>query len=250
MVSLCYCDDSQNSPDAFISLILGKVFIQKSDADHWSRARINQTVVSEDQIRCDKKSRCEIKIGKQQVLRIGELTSIIVKNQINEPEIEVKTGRIWLNIILEGEKLNLRTPTSVASIRGTVYRADADSNATQFRVYEGEVGISTLNDKGEISSDSVFVLTLGQEFVITNDAEKFIEEDKQKQSQFIEDDRSQFEKFLREQEQGFKKYKEIDQGDFKKYQSFQVLQRSFDPELDQKDEWVDWNKGRDNSVKR
>jgi len=245
-----YCEIKPDASQAYISLILGQVSIQKSGDDQWSRARMNQAINQNDEIRCEKKSRCEIKIGKKKVLRIGELTSIIIKDQIDEPEIEVRSGQIWLNIILDGKKLNLRTPTSVASIRGTIYRADADINASQFRVYEGEVGISPLGDDGEIIPDSLFVIGLGQEFVIANDAGKYLQQDKEKREQFIEDDRSMFEKFLRQEAQKLEEFKSTDLKDFKKFQSYQIIQRSFDPELDQKDEWVKWNQELDKNVKR
>lgn len=244
------CGIKPDSSEAFISLILGQVSIQKSNADQWSPAKINQAVGPVDKIRCEKKSRCEIKIGPKKILRVGELSSIIIKEQINQPEIEVKRGRIWLNIILEGEKLNLRTPTSVASIRGTVYRADASDNASQFRVYEGEVGISPLDENGDILDDSTFIISPGQEFVIANDAKKFIEQDKQMRSQYLEDQKSQFEEFMRQDAQKQAAFKAIDQKDFEAFKSYQVLKRAFDPDLDQKDEWVKWNKELDQAVTR
>jgi len=249
-VKCSYCEIKPEASHAYISLILGKVFIQKSGDDQWSRAKMNQSINQNDEIRCEKKSRCEIKIGKKKVLRIGELTSIVIKDQIDEPEIEVRTGRIWLNILLDGKKLNLRTPTSVASIRGTIYRADANSNASQFRVYEGEVGISPLAESGEIIPDSLFVIGQGQEFVIANDAEKYMKQDKEKREQFIEDDRSMFEKFLRQEAQNLEEFKSMDLKDFKEFKSYQIVQRSFDTDLDQKDDWVKWNKELDQNVKR
>ncbi len=245
-----FCEIKSDASQAHISLILGQVSIQKSGDDQWSTARMNQLINQNDEIRCEKKSRCEIKIGNKQVLRIGELTSIIIKDQLDEPEIEVRSGRIWLNILLDGKKLNLRTPTSVASIRGTIYRAEADINASQFRVYEGEVGISPIGENGEIIPDTLFVIGLGQEFVIANDAEKYMEQDKEKRDQFIKDDRSMFEKFLQQEAQNLEEFKAMDLKDFIEFQSYQISQRSFDLNQDQKDEWVKWNKKLDEYVKR
>jgi len=250
IVGLCQSASAAEQESAFISLVLGNVSIQKSEADQWIKARLNQVVKPNDKIRCEKRSRCEIKIGKKKVLRIGELTSIIIKGQAKDSEIEVKNGRIWLNILLDGEKLNLRTPTSVASIRGTIYRVDADTNASQFRVYEGEVGISPLDDNGEIIQDSVFVIHLGEEFVIANDAQKFIQQDEKEKTQFIENDRSLFEKFLRQDAQDREEFESTDEDDFKEFQSYQILQRTFDSEEDQKDEWVKWNQELDEAVQR
>ncbi len=133
-----------------INFILGSsndVTIMRAGNPAWENAKLYSAIYNGDQIKTNKESRCETKLHEQGLIRIGENTTFTFqKDKLNKNfNAEIAGGRIWANI----QKLNrrssfqVRTPTAVCSIRGTIYRIDADSS-TKVMVYQGSVDVGPL----------------------------------------------------------------------------------------------------------
>ena len=133
-----------------INFILGgknDVAIIRSGMSNWQEAKLYSSIYKGDRIKTSKESRCETKLYDQSVIRIGENTTFIFKDDKlnNNFSTEIKKGRLWANIrkISRRTKFQVRTPTAVCSIRGTIYRIDADSS-TKVMVYRGAVDVGPL----------------------------------------------------------------------------------------------------------
>ena len=137
-----------DQPFGKISLPLGKVEF-KSDTD-WIRAKPNQPVFQGNMIRTQAKSRCEITLTGGGKVRIGEnseleLNEADVKPMVKNFNANLKKGNVWVSAKAAfGEKKNIaiRTPTAVAAIRGTKYRAKAGDNESAVLVYDGKVDVN------------------------------------------------------------------------------------------------------------
>ncbi len=143
--------DSGKTEFGKITLPLGRVSVQSQGDDGWKRAMPKKTVYVGDKIRTLAKSRCEISLRGGGKLRIGEnseleLTSADVKPMKKEFNANLTKGNIWVSAKAAfGEKKNVsvRTPTAVAAIRGTTYRATADSSESSVLVYSGAVDVNS-----------------------------------------------------------------------------------------------------------
>ena len=136
-------------PFGKISLPLGKVEVSTGD-NKWSRAKPNQPVFEGNVIRTQAKSRCEITLTGGGKIRIGEKSEL----ELNEADVKpmsknfnanLKKGNIWVSAKAAfGEKKNIavRTPTAVAAIRGTKYRAKAGDDESSVLVYDGKVDVN------------------------------------------------------------------------------------------------------------
>ena len=136
-------------PFGKISLPLGKVDVSTAE-NKWSRAKPNQPVFEGNVIRTQVKSRCEITLTGGGKLRIGEQSEL----ELNEADVKpmaksfnanLKKGNIWVSAKAAfGEKKNIavRTPTAVAAIRGTKYRAKAGDDESSVLVYDGKVDVN------------------------------------------------------------------------------------------------------------
>ena len=136
-------------PFGKISLPLGKVEVSTAD-NKWSRAKPNQPVFEGNIIRTQVKSRCEITLTGGGKVRIGEKSEL----ELNEADVKpmsknfnanLKKGNIWVSAKAAfGEKKNIavRTPTAVAAIRGTKYRAKAGDDESSVLVYDGKVDVN------------------------------------------------------------------------------------------------------------
>ena len=136
-------------PFGKITLPLGKVDVSTA-VNKWSRAKPNQPVFEGNVIRTQVKSRCEITLTGGGRLRIGEQSEL----ELNEADVKpmsknfnanLKKGNIWVSAKAAfGEKKNIavRTPTAVAAIRGTKYRAKAGDDESSVLVYDGKVDVN------------------------------------------------------------------------------------------------------------
>jgi len=136
-------------PFGKITLPLGKVDVSTAE-NKWSRAKPNQPVFEGNVIRTQVKSRCEITLTGGGRLRIGEQSEL----ELNEADVKpmsknfnanLKKGNVWVSAKAAfGEKKNIavRTPTAVAAIRGTKYRAKAGDDESSVLVYDGKVDVN------------------------------------------------------------------------------------------------------------
>ncbi|MDP6396356.1 MAG: FecR family protein [Candidatus Marinimicrobia bacterium] len=102
-------------------------------------------------MRTKPKSRAEITLNGGGKVRIAEnseleLTEANVKPMQKDFNANLNKGKVWVAATAAfGEKKNVavRTPTAVAAIRGTKYRANAGEEESEVLVYEGKVDINT-----------------------------------------------------------------------------------------------------------
>ena len=133
-----------------ISLPLGKVEVQSGGAGDWTKAKPNFPVKEGDIIRTLAKSRCEITLVGGGKVRIGENAELVLSAANVKPmeknfNASLKKGNIWVSAKAAfGEKKNVsvRTPTAVAAIRGTKYRAKAGEDESEVLVYDGKVDVN------------------------------------------------------------------------------------------------------------
>jgi hypothetical protein len=133
-----------------ISLPLGKVEVQAAGGEAWEKAKPNRPVFEGDVIRTAPKSRAEITLQGGGKVRIGEnseleLTAANVKPMTKNFSANLKKGNIFVSARAAfGEKksVSVRTPTAVAAIRGTKYRAKAGDDESEVLVYRGKVDVN------------------------------------------------------------------------------------------------------------
>ena len=133
-----------------ISLPLGKVEVQAAGGDAWEKAKPNRPVFEGDVLRTSAKSRAEITLQGGGKVRIGpesilELIEVNLKPMAKDFSANLKKGNIFVSAKAAfGEKKNIsvRTPTAVAAIAGTKYRAKAGEDESEVLVYDGKVDVN------------------------------------------------------------------------------------------------------------
>ncbi len=142
-----------------ISFILGRaqdVQIKNKSAKTWSNATLKMIVLNADLIRTKTESRCEVTLLDGSVVRIGEnsefeFTDASIKKNSKKVNAQLKRGRIWSNVTklrAKQEGFQIKTPTAVCAVRGTIYRIDADSS-TKCLVYDGTVDVGPTSFWGQ-----------------------------------------------------------------------------------------------------
>ena len=140
-----------------ISLPLGRVQVQKGGVGEFKRAMPRMSIQEKDVVKTLAKSRCEITLVGGGKLRIGEnseleITEANVKPMEKNFGATLKKGDAWVAAKAAfGEKKNVavRTPTAVAAIRGTTYRAKAGNDESSVLVYDGKVDVNAASNVSE-----------------------------------------------------------------------------------------------------
>ena len=141
-----------------ISLPLGRVQVQKGGSGDFKRAMPKMSIQEKDVVKTLAKSRCEITLVGGGKLRIGEnseleITEANVKPMEKNFGATLKKGDAWVAAKAAfGEKKNVavRTPTAVAAIRGTTYRAKAGNDESSVLVYDGKVDVNAASNVNEV----------------------------------------------------------------------------------------------------
>ncbi|OQX95595.1 hypothetical protein B6I21_04580 [candidate division KSB1 bacterium 4572_119] len=122
----------------------GDIKVNHQGQRTWSNARLFSPVYNGDRFRTLSESRCEIRLAKKGTIRIGENADFTFKHDpiTGKGNSTLKKGRFWASIkgLFKQNRFQIRTPTAVCSIRGTIYRIDADSS-TKVLVYDGAVDV-------------------------------------------------------------------------------------------------------------
>ena len=133
-----------------VTLPLGRVQVQKGGTGAFKKAMPRMPIHEKDIVKTLAKSRCEITLVGGGKLRIGqnselEITEANVKPMEKNFGAALKKGDVWVAAKAAfGEKKNVavRTPTAVAAIRGTKYRAKAGEDESSVLVYDGKVDVN------------------------------------------------------------------------------------------------------------
>ncbi|MFB3925285.1 MAG: FecR domain-containing protein [Syntrophales bacterium] len=139
--------------EARITLLEGTASIMADGQKAWRPLAVGMTLKGGDQVNIENKSRMEIRLPDQSVLRFADNTRFkIQKIDISRESnartavINVALGKTWANVNKSfGVKPNyeIASRNAVCGVRGTVYRMNVEDNQSVLvRVYEGEVNVS------------------------------------------------------------------------------------------------------------
>jgi hypothetical protein len=141
-----------------VSFLIGgpnDVQIKHKELQDWSPAKLNTSVLSGDAMQTKQESRCEVKLLDGSVIRIGEntlfeFTEASISKSTKNVKSELKKGQVWSNLtkVKSKEGFQIKAPTAVCAVRGTIYRVDADST-TKCLVYDGSVYVGPVGFWGQ-----------------------------------------------------------------------------------------------------
>lgn len=143
----------------------GRVKKRTSQETDWINAEKNTPVNSGDRIRTYKRSRAELELLQLDIIRMAPETTIDIvklyeetKGKSKETKIDLQQGDIWAKLGKKDAtmKFDITSPVAGAAITGTVLRmgVGADSS-TQLKVYSGEVRISNVPEKTNITPQEI-----------------------------------------------------------------------------------------------
>lgn len=125
-------------------------------------ATLKMAVQTGDIVTTKPESRCEITLQDGAIVRIGENSTFQfneanLKKKNQKVKAELSGGNVWVNLskTVTGKKdFQIKAPTAVCAVRGTIYRIEADS-ATTCVVYDGAVAVGPVGLWGKTTPKSL-----------------------------------------------------------------------------------------------
>ncbi|MCL1864678.1 MAG: FecR domain-containing protein [Spirochaetes bacterium] len=184
------CSIKESEEHTVIAFMIGDV--KKNNVE----TEIGDTVKEDDTITTGYNSFCDIQIG-ESIIRIKPHSKMTIaslfNNDITNTTINLDSGKILCKAkkLLENESFVVKTPTTVAAVRGTQFIVEADKKlTTRIKVFEGKVKVAKRVKQLETSLDKVMsyapVVQQEEKVVITADeiqkAEKIVDASLKKQT--------------------------------------------------------------------
>ncbi|HWR58839.1 MAG TPA: tetratricopeptide repeat protein [Thermodesulfovibrionales bacterium] len=129
--------------------VQGNVEAKRSGVTEWKSVRLDDTYCAGDTIRVQERSRADILLANDVVLRLDQGTAVTISG--------AETGKTFLIDLLNGaahffsrfrRSLTVITPFVNATVEGTEFLVRVDSDRTFISIYEGHV--SALNESGNL----------------------------------------------------------------------------------------------------
>jgi len=138
-----------------ITLLEGQVQVKKAGETEWSSARPNMILSENDQIRVLAKSRAELILDNQSVMRLSENTWLTMRKLEEEAATRKETasmrlslGKLWTRtakLFNPSSRFDVTTPTAIAGVMGTVYQVRvAEDKSTNIQVFQGAVNVYSI----------------------------------------------------------------------------------------------------------
>lgn len=132
-------------PEPTVSYLVGTVQVKR--AGKTFPARVSMACKTGDTLVSSKASRLELRYPDNTLLRLDENARLVLTQRTpGKPEPTLLIGKTWANVKRLGQTgtgFGVRTPTSVAAVRGTVFGVDAADSTSRVRLYEGKVDVAS-----------------------------------------------------------------------------------------------------------
>jgi phage tail protein X len=145
-------DTQVRAQKGVITYLEGQVQVKKSGETQWAPGRPNMILGENDQIKVLARSRAELILDNQSVLRLSENTVLTIQKLEEEKttgkentRMRISLGRVWVKVskfFNPASRSDMKTPTVIAGVQGTIYQLSvAGDQSTTIQVYEGAVNV-------------------------------------------------------------------------------------------------------------
>ena len=155
VIALCsfkaYCADMPGE----INNPKGKVEVMRSGTTAWGAVEAGLPVSAGDRIKTGPRSMCDIELDDGSILHLAansetKIESLDIKNDKNDSSFSLFIGKLIASVNkLKKTKMQIRTPVSVASLRGTEFAVDTTEKETEVGVFDGAVAVQNTELSGE-----------------------------------------------------------------------------------------------------
>ncbi len=157
------CARKEANEPAIITFVLGDVTIQRGPDS--VKAQVREALKDGDIVTTGEKSYMVVQMGSRLLFRLEAESKLEIKSvtEFGKNELNLSRGLVLskLSKLKKGEQYFIKTPTTVASVRGTVFSTEFNNGVTNVAVAEGKVNVKLVStgDEKEPEAESSAVVT-------------------------------------------------------------------------------------------
>jgi len=180
-VLISSCSENHAPFRAEVTFITGTLKINNIDAS------IGNTVIKDDILKTGVKSEATIQVTDTAVISLKADTELRFENiLLNNDDtrtisMELNRGTTLHNVLKKGTEYSVKAPTSVASVRGTIFEVSENDSKTFISVESGTVSVKKLSGKikknnsfteGQRNGSEEIILTAGQSLELYSEKQR------------------------------------------------------------------------------
>lgn len=151
-ITVVYTGDKiYSNSKALVIFKKGNTFLIKEDKK--IPITINSIVSENDVIKTEKDSYVNLQLGNGVIIRVGSNSQIHFKSILRGDKEEIYSmnlneGEVLTKVEKQKDKtikLDIQSPTAIASVRGTEFYVETDQNQSKIAVNEGKVEVSSID---------------------------------------------------------------------------------------------------------
>jgi tetratricopeptide (TPR) repeat protein len=155
-------------PPAKAVSVQGSVEVRRVAGGQWESVKLNDTFCAGDAIRVGEKSRADVSLLNQSVLRLNANSSITVETPKEEQTAVVGLLQGAAHFFSRGPRsLEVQTPFTIAGVRGTEFYIGVEQNQALLTVFEGTVVAQNTAGSLDLTSGQSAVAAAGRAPVVT-----------------------------------------------------------------------------------
>jgi hypothetical protein len=138
-----------------INDLKGKVEIMKAGDAAWNTAEAGLPVEQGDKLKTGPRSMCDIELDDGSLIHLAansetQIETLDIKEEEHVSSFQLFFGKIIASVNkLKVTKMQIKTPTSVAAVRGTEFAVEATEKDTEVGVFDGSVAVKGTEVSGE-----------------------------------------------------------------------------------------------------
>jgi len=139
-----------------VTKVSGEVKLKKGGADGWKAAAVNDPLIAGDALKTEKSGKLEFKLDNGHIVSLKPNSDITLKGLKRDTEADTEENLFVSNMgnirakvqkLKEGSKFEIKTPTAVAAVRGTIMYVTILPGLTQVYFEEGDGTITSIVSK-------------------------------------------------------------------------------------------------------
>ena len=160
IVSIFGCKKLENDQSLKIFSIIGDVkIIQNTVA---KTPNVGDIIQKDDEIITGDMSVADLLLGEEGVIRVQQNSHIKMASVINktstDTQIDMDNGKVYITLSkMRKGTFKVKTPTAVASVRGTSFRVTAGENKSKLDVLVGKIKVNPIKDEKVIEEIEAIV---------------------------------------------------------------------------------------------
>lgn len=160
------CAGPAAARDAVLVKAQGKVSVKADGSEKFVPAKEGSLLLYGDTVRVGKRSVAQLTLGADAAVLLREETEFLIGGSAGQTELDFSFGEFLIGLhkkLSKKQSFRVRTPSAVASVRGTLFwgKADKKNKSTTYAGFGGKVSVEAQGKTVEVAPGKTVTVAFG-----------------------------------------------------------------------------------------